>query len=128
MSLSTLDIDTEIDNLIIFNNQYNIANIIHKLLKDKYYYSNREWFIKQDNTLDAKANSLIYDIKEGIANRLIDRASHWEKFEQAQENQEQVLQSKYKATRILHLANKLKSNDRYVKELIAELKTFFNNE
>lgn len=128
MSLSTLDVDNEIDNLIIFNNHYNIANIIHKLLKDKYYYYNKEWFIKEDNAIDTKANSLIFDIKENIANRFIDRASHWEKFEQVHEDQEQILQSKYKATRILHIANKLKSNDRYVKELIAELKTFFNNE
>lgn len=124
--MSHFDVETEVDNIIAFENHYNIAMLIFKILRDKYYFK-KEWFFKEDGRPDTKGASLIFDIKNMIADIFIARANHWEKQELSQEDEEMSLQSKFRSARILHVANKLKNNDRFVKDILTELKTFFSN-
>lgn len=118
-------IDNAIDDLIINTNHYNISLIIHELLQHKYYF-NKEWYLSENNKPDVKASSLTNDIKNTVADRFLQRANHWEMLETCEKDQETMLRSKFKSIKLLQLVDKLKNNDRFIKDLIIELKSFFS--
>ena len=118
----------DIDRCINTKSEYDYAILVHKCFKEKYYYENNEWFIINENKekiKDIKSESLNNDIKEIITNILVCRSEYWEKL--AKNEEDQNIQSDYyiKSNLFINCANKVKTNQQFVRNIIKECKSFF---
>jgi len=108
------------------NSHYDIAKFIHDCIKDIYFYNNNDglWYFKNDSN-DSKIttiDSLKFFIKSSIVNQFISRSLYYSNLEES--NSDIKEQYSIKAVILLKLANNLK-NDKFIKDVIKELKQFF---
>jgi hypothetical protein len=113
-----------IDACITSNTDYDIANVIHKILKDKYkYIENNTWEYFDDITnkwyIDIKNKNLKNAIKNDICKEFIQRSIYWANKTKTVNSKTDIMSSK-----LLFIGNKMK-DDKYISNIIKECKQFF---
>ena len=116
--------DNIIDTCITNNTDYDIANAIYKILKNKYkYIENNSWeYFDMNNDewyKDIKNNRLKYSIKNDICKEFIKRSIFWANKTNTINSKTDVMSSK-----LLFIGNKMK-DDKYISNIIKECKQFF---
>jgi len=116
--------DDIIDSCITRNTDYDIANVIHKILKDKYkYIENNTWEYFDDITnkwyIDIKNKNLKNAIKNDICKEFIQRSIYWANKTKTVNSKTDIMSSK-----LLFIGNKMK-DDKYISNIIKECKQFF---
>ena len=113
-----------IDACITNNTDYDIAKVIHKILKDKYkYIENNMWEYFDDISnkwiIDIKNKNLKNAIKNDVCKEFIQRSIYWA-------NQTKTVNSKtdIMSSKLLFIGNKMK-DDKYISNIIKECKQFF---
>ena len=113
-----------IDACITCNTDYDIANVIHKILKNKYkYIENNMWEYFDDISnkwnIDIKKKNLKNAIKNDVCKEFIQRSIYWA-------NQTKTVNSKtdIMSSKLLFIGNKMK-DDKYISNIIKECKQFF---
>lgn len=116
--------DDIIDTCITCNTDYDIANTIYKILKDKYkYIENNTWEyldeISNKWQTDIKNKNLKNVIKNDVCKEFIQRSIYWA-------NQTKTVNSKtdIMSSKLLFIGNKMK-DDKYISNIIKECKQFF---
>ena len=113
-----------IDACITSNTDYDIANVIHKILIDKYkYIENNTWEYFDDISnkwnIDIKNKNFKNAIKNDVCKEFIQRSIYWA-------NQTKTVNSKtdIMSSKLLFIGNKMK-DDKYISNIIKECKQFF---
>jgi hypothetical protein len=129
---NTNKVDYEIVKFIdmcIFNgSHYDIANVCHKILKDKHKYTKNniwEYLItyKNGNTtwgIDIKNQHITYSIKTEVCSAFTKRSLYWSEIK----NDDKYKDTELLSNKLLHISSKLK-DDKYISILIKECKQFF---
>ena len=125
--------DEEIDTCILNNTHYDIANVVHKFLKDKHRYTDNTWEYLKDADADATvtdadavweadANSerLIYSIRTIVCRAFTKRSLYWLDIK----DDERYPDTEIISNKLLNISSKLKDN-KYICVLIKECKQFF---
>lgn len=113
-----------IDACITSNTDYDIANVIHKILKDKYkYIENNTWEYFDDISnkwnIDIKNKNLKNAIKNDVCKEFIQRSIYWANKTKTVNSKTDIMSSK-----LLFIGNKMK-DDKYISNIIKECKQFF---
>lgn len=113
-----------IDACITSNTDYDIANVIYKILKDKYkYIENNTWeyFDNISNKwhIDIKNKNLKNAIKNDVCKEFIQRSIYWANKTKTVNSKTDIMSSK-----LLFIGNKMK-DDKYISNIIKECKQFF---
>jgi hypothetical protein len=120
----------DIDRCTNIKKEFDYAILVHKCFKNKYEYSNNEWFIIENNQKrkDIKTENLQNDIKNIISDIFVERSKYWEM--QGKKEKDENIKSDYeiKCSMLMNSANKIKTNQIFIKNIIKECKSFFNNE
>jgi hypothetical protein len=120
----------DIDRCTNIKKEFDYAILVHKCFQNKYEYSNNEWFIIQNNEKikDIKTENLQNDIKNIISDIFVERSKYWEM--QGKKEKDENIKSDYeiKCSMLMNSANKIKTNQIFIKNIIKECKSFFNNE
>ena len=125
--------DEEIDTCILNNTHYDIANVVHKFLKDKHRYTDNTWEYLKDADADATvtdadavweadANSerFIYSIRTIVCRAFTKRSLYWLDIT----DDERYPDTEIISNKLLNISSKLKDN-KYICVLIKECKQFF---
>ena len=125
--------DEEIDTCILNNTHYDIANVVHKFLKDKHRYTDNTWEYLKDADADATvtdadavweadANSerFIYSIRTIVCRAFTKRSLYWLDIK----DDERYPDTEIISNKLLNISSKLKDN-KYICVLIKECKQFF---
>lgn len=119
----------DIDRCINIKKEFDYAILVHKCFQNKYSYFNNEWFIIENNDKkkDLKTESFQNDIKNIISDIFIERSKYW--INKAKEESDENIKSDYelKSSMLMNSANKIKTNQIFVKHIIKECKSFFNS-
>lgn len=113
-----------IDACITSNTDYDIANVIYKILKDKYkYIENNTWEYFDDISnkwhIDIKNKNLKNAIKNDVCKEFIQRSIYWANKTKTVNSKTDIMSSK-----LLFIGNKMK-DDKYISNIIKECKQFF---
>jgi hypothetical protein len=113
-----------IDACITSNTDYDIANVIHKILKDKYkYIENNTWEYFDDISnkwnIDIKNKNFKNAIKNDVCKEFIQRSIYWANKTKTINSKTDIMSSK-----LLFIGNKMK-DDKYISNIIKECKQFF---
>jgi len=113
-----------IDTCITSNTDYDIANVIHKILKDKYkYIENNTWEYFDDISnkwnIDIKNKNFKNAIKNDVCKEFIQRSIYWANKTKTVNSKTDIMSSK-----LLFIGNKMK-DDKYISNIIKECKQFF---
>jgi hypothetical protein len=113
-----------IDACITSNTDYDIANVIHKILKDKYkYIENNTWEYFDDISnkwnIDIKNKNFKNAIKNDVCKEFIQRSIYWANKTKTINSKTDIMSSK-----LLFIGNKMK-DDKYISNIINECKQFF---
>jgi aspartyl/asparaginyl-tRNA synthetase len=120
-----IDINNYIDNCIsLKDNHYDIAFISYQLLKNKYKYEGGNKWNYYDNNKkewieDINMKQIKNDIKSVVVGKYLERIKTLNNNTNDQDKDLKIM-------RLLQIANKLK-NEKFIVDLIKELKQFYNN-
>lgn len=108
-----------------FNNHYDIAILTYELLKDKYkYVGKNKWDYydkeKKEWINDINMREMKNDIKSVVVNEYLN------KINKLNDENNYDIDKDLKIMGLLQMANKLK-NEKFILELIKELKQFYND-
>ena len=128
--------DEEIDTCILNNTHYDIANVVHKFLKDKHRYTDNTWEYLKDATdagaaedaedaaavweADANSERFIYSIRTIVCRAFTKRSLYWMDIK----DDERYPDTEIISNKLLNISSKLKDN-KYICVLIKECKQFF---
>ena len=126
--------DEEIDTCILNNTHYDIANVVHKFLKDKHRYTDNTWeYLKAADAdtdaatdaaavweTDANSERLIYSIRTIVCRAFTKRSLYWLDIK----DDERYPDTEIISNKLLNISSKLKDN-KYICVLIKECKQFF---
>jgi hypothetical protein len=123
-------VNEDIDRCQNLRSVNDFAIIVYKVLKNKYRYNddNKTWskFIDGTWQKDNKAELLTLSIKADVASAFIKRSEFW-KLESINDKND-IYQKNYsiqKSNAILSFVNALQFNEKFIKNLIKEIKIFF---
>lgn len=126
--MSDEDIATHIDVCILNNTHFDIANVVYKILRGKFRYTNNTWeYLKANATAettwetDANGERFIYSIRTVVCCAFTSRSLYWADIKEDERYPDTELIS----TKLLNISSKLKDN-KYICLLIKECKQFFN--
>ena len=133
--MSDENIATHIDVCILNNTHFDIANVVHKILRGKFRYTNNTWeYLKAaanaanaEATVsatwetDANGERFIYSIRTVVCCAFTSRSLYWADIKEDERYPDTELIS----TKLLNISSKLKDN-KYICLLIKECKQFFN--
>lgn len=122
------DIAKYIDMCIFNESHYDIANVCHKILKDKHRYAKNniwEYLITYKNGtttwgIDIRNQHIIYSIKTEVCSAFTNRSLYWSEMK----NDDKYKDTELISNKLLHISSKLKDN-KYISILIKECKQFF---
>tara|TARA_Y100000389_G_scaffold136895_1_gene134474 strand:- start:10320 stop:10712 length:393 start_codon:yes stop_codon:yes gene_type:complete len=117
----------DIDRCVHAKNEYDFAILIHKCFKDYYVYENHDWYKIEGNEKikDNKAEKLTEDIRTIITEILVKRSEYWEHCSKEETDTNIKSDNEMKSSLLIKNANKLKTNQIFVKNIIKECKSFF---
>lgn len=104
-----------LDNCINITH-YNISLYLYEILKNKYRYSDKQWYLYESNDNINSENKLKDDIKDIIINDFGNRSIYWSKTNNSDDN--------IKSVKLLQIIDKLK-NEKFLKDIIKELSQFY---
>lgn len=124
------DIATLIDVCILNNTHFDIANVIHKILRGKFRYTGDTWeYLKTTATTtvaewetDVNSERFIYAIRTLVCCAFTRRSLYWA--DTSIEKDERYTDTEVVSTKLLSISSKLKDN-KYICVLIKECKQFF---
>jgi hypothetical protein len=126
---NTQDITNYIDACIFNCSHFDIANVIHKFLKDKHrYVENNTWKYLKINpatgcsewAIDVNNEQLSYSIRTIVCRAFTDRSLYWADTKESDKYPDTEIIS----NKLLNISSKLKDN-KYICVLIKECKQFF---
>lgn len=114
--------DNIIDNCITNNSDYDIANVIYKILKSNFrYVENNVWEYLENDIwyTDKKCEKLKIAIRNNVCKLFIERSIYWANKTNSVNSKTEMMSSK-----LLFIGSKLKE-DNYISNIIKESKQFF---
>ena len=114
--MTSINIDELLDNCVN-GSHYNISLYIFEVIKDKYRYSDKKWFlIDSENNEINYENKLKDEIRTLIVNDFGNRSIYWSKINNYEND--------IKSLKLLQFMNKFK-NEKFLKDIIKELAQFY---
>ena len=113
--MTSLTKDELLDNCVNITH-YNISLYLYAILKNKYRYSDKQWFLIQETDNLNAENKLRDEIKGIIINDFGNRSIYWSKSKNSDDN--------IKSVKLLQIVDKLK-NEKFLKDIIKELSQFY---
>jgi hypothetical protein len=127
MKLNDL-INIDIDRCINSKKEYDYAILVYNFFKNKYIYKTNEWYIlsEKNEIKDHKAENFFIDIKKEISNLFILRSEYWESCIKMEKDENIQSDYKIKSSLLIITAQKIQTNNIFIKNIIKESKIFFN--
>jgi hypothetical protein len=116
--MTSVNIDDLLDNCVN-GSHYNISLYIFQLIKDKYKYSDKRWYLLDEEENNDGEIKLKNEIKTLIANNFGNRSIYWNNFNNKDKNENDI-----KVVKLLQIMDKLK-NEKFLKDIIKELAQFY---